>query len=135
MNKILMIGMALCFIIAGCTVKEKTISLEQIKDLFEKHEIPLEDPKELHPKSVFLYTLNGVKPEPFMLDGELISIYIYSSSNGVLKGMQDFERQTAGADVAAHGEYQVANVLIFHGYEGTDERVEAVIKDMESLVK
>ncbi|WP_235548895.1 hypothetical protein [Paenibacillus sp. Soil522] len=57
--------------------KEKTITSTQIKDLFKKHGMPLAEPTELHPDSVFLMTLNGVTPEPFLInDEQLISIYI-----------------------------------------------------------
>jgi len=135
-----MMLLAMCFIITtGCINNEKKITLEQIRDLFEKHEIPLVKPTELNTKSLFLMTLNGVKPEPFIInEDQLISIYVYSSSNGVKKGIKDFEDNTAGADVVAHGRYQVANVLIFYNYESShikDDRIEMVIKDMESLVQ
>lgn len=84
-------------------------------------------------------TLNDVAPVPFMInDNQLISIYVYSSSNGVKKGIKDFEDKTETADVVAHGRYQVANVLIIYDYESSsfkDERVEMVVNDMKSLTQ
>lgn len=132
--------LAMCCIVTGCINNEKTITLLQIKDLFKKHGIPLVKPIELNTDSVFLMTLNEVTPEPFIInDEQIISIYVYSSSTGVKKGIKDFEDNTATADVTAHGRYQVANVLIFYNYEGfhtpKDERVEMVVTDLKSLVK
>lgn len=140
MKKIMITLLAMCFINTGCMNNEKTITSTQIKDLFERQGIPLAEPTRLHPDSVFLMTLNSVTPEPFLInDEQLISIYIYSSSAGVKKGIKNFEDNTATADVVAHGRYQVANVLIFYNYEGShtpkDERVEMVVKDLKSLVQ
>lgn len=140
MKKFMIVLLAICCIVTGCINNKKTITLVQIKDLFEKHGIPLVKAIELNTDSVFLMTLNGIIPEPFIInDEQTISIYVYSSSSGVKKGIKDFEDNTAAADVTAHGRYQVANVLIFYNYEGShtpkDKRVEMVVKDLKSLLK
>lgn len=132
--RMIIVIIACVAVITGCN--EKTISIVQIKDLFEKQGIPLEEPTELNKESVFLMTLNGVAPEPFIInDEQLISIYIYSSGSGVKKGIRDFDDKTATADVAAHEKYQVGNVLIIYDNESfKDVRVEKVIKEIQSLV-
>lgn len=139
MKKMMIMMVVMCFIITGCMNNEKTISLMQIKDLFEKQGIPLTQPTKLNAESVFLMTLNDVAPEPFVInDNQLISIYVYSSSNGVKKGIKDFEDKTAAADVVAHGRYQVANVLIIYDYESSsfkDGRVEMAVNDIKSLTQ
>ncbi|XEC94336.1 hypothetical protein AB6A23_23960 [Paenibacillus tarimensis] len=136
MNKLMIMIMLMGCMISGCMNNEKTITVLQIEDLFEKHGIPLAEPTELNTENVFLKTLNGVKPETFMInDDQLVSIYVYSSSNGVMKGIKDFEDKTATADVSAHSRYKVANVLIFYAAEGSykDNRIELVVKDLKAL--
>lgn len=139
MKKIMIILAAICSIITGCMNNEKTISLAQIKESFEEHGIPLLEPAELNTESVFLMTLNDAAPETYIIndDHQLISIYMYSSNNGVKKAIKDFENKTAAADVVAHGRYQVANVLIIYDYESSfkDDRVEKVIKDIKFLAQ
>ncbi|MBW7454404.1 hypothetical protein ACFOLF_21955 [Paenibacillus sepulcri] len=81
-------------------------------------------------------TLNGVAPELFIINGDqLISVYVYSSSDGVKRGIKDFEDKTATADVVAHGRYQAANVLLIYDYGSSfkDDRVELVVRDMKTL--
>jgi hypothetical protein len=138
MRGIITILVAMCFLMAGCMNEEKTITMAQIKDIFENHDIPLKEPTELNTRSVFLMTLNDVAPEPFIInDGQLISVYLYSSSDGVKKAIKDFEDKTATGDVSAHDRYQIANVMIIHDHEspGTDERVEMAVKELKSLVR
>ncbi|MEV5030670.1 hypothetical protein MRBLPE1_006380 [Paenibacillus sp. LPE1-1-1.1] len=117
----------------GCLNREKLLTLEQIQSLFEKHEIPLSEAIGVHPDHVFIKTLNKVEPQVYMInDDELVSIYIFNSSNGVKKAVKDFEEKTAEAGVVAHEKYQVANLLMI--YDGADARMETVVQEMRSLV-
>ncbi|MDQ8734307.1 hypothetical protein [Paenibacillus sp. LHD-38] len=129
----MVILVAVCFMLTGCLDREKHLTLEQMQGIFEKHEIPLSAAKGVHPDNVFIKTLNKVKPEAFMInEDQLVSIYVYNSSNGVKKAIKDFENKTAAADVTAHKKYQVANILMI--YDGVDARVDEVVQEMRALV-
>ncbi|RJE90943.1 hypothetical protein D3P07_02345 [Paenibacillus sp. 1011MAR3C5] len=140
MKKIIMILLVLCSIMTGCTNNEKVINLVQIKELFEKHGVPLAEQVDLNKNNVFQMILNGVEPESYIVnDKQKISIYVYASSEEVKEGIKDFKNNTATASVISHRRYQVANVLMFYISEGLgypeDERIEMVLKDMNSLVE
>ena len=124
---------AVCFMLTGCMDRGKNLTLKQIQSLFEKHEIPLSEAIGVHPDHVFIKTLNKVEPHVYMInDDQLVSIYIYNSSDGVKKAVKDFEKKTAAADVVAHAKYQVANLLMI--YVGVDARMEAVVQELRTLV-
>jgi uncharacterized lipoprotein NlpE involved in copper resistance len=135
MKKIMITLLSMCFIITGCKNDEEIITSTQIKDLFEKHGVQLSEPTELHPENVFLRTLNDVAPETFTInESQLISIYVYSSSQEAEKGLKDFEDKTAVASVEQHSKFQIANVLLFYVQKGSfkDERFDLVIEDMKN---
>lgn len=133
----MIIILAICFIIAGCMNKEKTITLAQIKDSFENHGVSMSEEPGLHPDSVFSRAYNDVTPRRFVIDeNQIISIYVYTSSKEVRKGIKDFENKTAAADVIPHTIYQIANVLIFYLDESfKDERVDLAVAELLSLTK
>ncbi|MGM0879637.1 MAG: hypothetical protein ACQEXQ_01175 [Bacillota bacterium] len=93
---------------------------------------------DLHPESVFSRAYNDVTPRRFVIDkNQKISIYVYTSSKEVRKGIKDFENKTAAADVVPHTIYQIANVLIFYVADESfkDERVDLVVEELLSLTK
>ncbi|WFA17243.1 hypothetical protein ERY13_08020 [Paenibacillus mucilaginosus] len=112
------------------------INLTEITGIFEKHGIPLSEPKGMHPENVFLRNLNGVAPHTFTInESQLISIYIYSSSQGAVDGAKDFENKTSAAGVVPHSRYLVENILLYYVPDGSqeDERIYLVIEEMRSL--
>ncbi|MDQ6420476.1 hypothetical protein RB620_13615 [Paenibacillus sp. LHD-117] len=137
--RIIVFILILCFITTGCmkgasTNDEILITAEQIKDSFETHDILLSEPKGLSPENVFLRTLHGVKPETYTInENQLISFYVYSSSQETEKGLKEFEDKTATALVVPHTKYQIANVLLFYVHEGSskDERVVEIIEGLK----
>ncbi|MFF2885517.1 hypothetical protein [Paenibacillus sp. NPDC057967] len=138
MKKTMMILFVLCSMMTGCTTNEKVINFVQLKESFEKRGFLLEEQVDINKNSVFQMTLNGVEPESYMInDKEIISIYVYASSEGVKEGIKDFEYKTATASVIPHKKYQVANVLIFYSSRGDpeDERIEMVLEDMKALAE
>lgn len=138
MKKIMITLLAICFIITGCKNDEEIITSTQVKDIFEKNGIHLSEAQELHPENVFLRSLNDVTPETFTInEGQLISIYVYSSNQEAEKGLKDFEDKISTASVVPHSKFQIANVLLFYVPEGSsdDERVDLVIGDMKTLME
>ncbi|MCR2806645.1 hypothetical protein [Paenibacillus soyae] len=136
MKNILFTLLTVVLIAAGCEGQEKRLTLAQVTDMFEASGILLHEAEDLHPDNVFTMTLNGVEPAAYQTEQEqLISIYIFPSSEALEKGIEDFEAKTALADVVSHGRYQVANVLIFTPIDETDhiDRVEQVIAELKSM--
>ena len=132
--KIVMIVLLLMCITSGCTRDEKLITSEQIKESFETYDIPLTKPNGLSPENVFLRTLHGVKPEIYTINkNQLISFYVYSSSQETEKGLTEFEDKTAAALVVPYTKYQIANVLLFYVHEGfpKNERVEEIVEGLK----
>lgn len=127
----------ICFIamVAGCSVggAGKTLTAAQVLDAFSRSGFELSEAKELHPDSVFKKELNGVKPDTYLVGGsQLLSIYVYESGRGPAKGIKDFERQTAAADVTSYDLYFVANILLFYVTDVSD-RDERVVRAVEGL--
>ncbi|RCW46460.1 hypothetical protein [Paenibacillus prosopidis] len=138
MRRMVIIILAICFIITGCMNKGKTITLTQIKDSFEKNGVSMSEVPDLHPESVFSKAYNDVTPRRFVIDeNQKISIYVYTSSKEVRKGIKDFENKTAAADLTPHTIYQIANVLIFYVTDESfkDVRVDLAIEELLSLTK
>ncbi|MDQ8734213.1 hypothetical protein [Paenibacillus sp. LHD-38] len=134
----LVITLAICFIIAGCMNKEKTVTLAQIKDSFELHGVSMLEEPGLHPEIGFSRAYNDVTPRIFVIDeNQKISIYVYTSSKEVRKGIKDFEKKTAVADLSPYTIYPIANVLIFYVADESfkDERVDMVVEELRSLKK
>ncbi|WP_246066962.1 hypothetical protein [Paenibacillus koleovorans] len=124
----------MCFISTGCTTDEILITSDQIKKSFETYGIPLIKPEGLSPEYVFLRTLQDVKPETYTINqNQLISFYVYSSSQETEKGLKEFEDKTATALVVPHTKFQIANVLFYYVHNGfpKDERVEEIIEGLK----
>ncbi|MDQ8738705.1 hypothetical protein [Paenibacillus sp. LHD-38] len=112
--------------------------MAQIKDLFENHGVSMLEEPGLHPESVFSRAYNDVTPRRFVIDeNQKISIYVYTSSEEVRKGIKDFEKKTAAADLSPYTIYQIANVLIFYVADESfkDERVDMVVEELRSLTE
>jgi len=137
-RRVLIMFILMCFIVTGCTKDASTkdnilITSEQIKAAFKTYDIQLSEPKGLSPGNVFLRTLNNVTPETYTInENQLISIYVYSSSQEAEKGLKDFEDMTATASVETHSKYQIANVLLFYVTEDAfkDDRVKEIMEGL-----
>lgn len=138
MRRMVFIILSICTIITGCMNKGKTITLTQIKDSFEKHGVSVSEVSGLHPESVFSKAYNDVIPRRFVIDeNQKISVYVYTSSKEVRKGIKDYKNKTAAADVVPHTIYQIANVLIFYVTDESfkDVRVDLAVEELLSLAK
>ncbi|MFB9326575.1 hypothetical protein ACFFSY_11680 [Paenibacillus aurantiacus] len=128
--------LALCFALTGCDEQPNLITLEQVKDSFDREGIPLIPAPDLAPKSIFRMTLSGVAPEGFAVNGDqLVSVYILNSAKEVEKAVQQFENKTAAASVVDHERYEVGSVLIFYNAEGAfkDKRVTQAVDRLRGL--
>ncbi len=71
-------------------------------------------------------------PEVFNMEGETLSVYIFSSTHDLEKGIQKFEEQTATYDLVEYKVYEMHNVLVF--CVGKDERVQNELSEaLQSL--
>jgi len=134
MRKVVFILLLLCLISTGCTKVEILITSEQIIESFETNGIALSKPHGLRPENIFSINLNGVKPETYIINkNQLISFYVYSSSQQTEKGLNEFLDKTATAQVVPHNKYQIANVLFFYAHNGSpkDERIEDIIEGLK----
>jgi uncharacterized lipoprotein NlpE involved in copper resistance len=138
MSKILITLMAICFITMGCQ-QEKTITLAQIKVLFQNHGIQISEPTDLHSENAFLITINDVTPEIFTIDeSQLICVYLYSSIEESNKGYKDFEEKIPASDEIWYRGYQVANLILFYvPIKGTPqyEQFDLIFEEIQSLAK
>lgn len=138
-----MIVFIISFIVTGCTYgdasekREVTFTLVQIKDIFDKHEIPLTKQTEINPDAVFSRAYNEVMPEQFSYNtNQNISIYIYSSANELNKGQEHFKNSWAAADLASYSSFQVSNVWFVYVTETllADDKIINVVAELKSLL-
>jgi hypothetical protein len=145
MRKIIIIVCMMCLVVTGCAYgggsneqNDATITLEQIKNVFEKHGIPLTEKTDINPDAVFSRAYNDIKPEQFSYNtSQNISIYMYSSSKEAKKGLEDFAESWATADLASYRSHHVANVLFFYGTETMlgEDKVTMAVEELKSLTK
>ncbi|WP_054025574.1 hypothetical protein [Bacillus sp. FJAT-28004] len=145
MRKIIIIVCMMCLVVTGCTYgggsneqNDATITLEQIKNVFKKHGIPLTEKTDINPDAVFSRAYNDIKPEQFSYNtSQNISIYMYSSSKEAKKGLEDFAGSWAAADLEPYRSHHVANVLFFYGTETTlgEDKVTMAVEVLKSLTK
>lgn len=103
-------------IITGCK-GEKQLTLAEIRSEFEERHIQLTSSKASISSSVFARPYNGAKPSLYTIHGEQdpsVSIYVYPSADAAAAGFKEFEDKTATADLIAHKEYLIANVMLFY---------------------
>lgn len=131
----MIIAIVTCFVATGCTNAENNITSAQVKEVFSKHGILLVEETESNPNAVFSRAYNGVLPERFIFNGQLISLYVYRSSREAEKGIKDFEKKTATAGVVAHNRYHIANIVLYDviDVEYPDKRVETAVQELKSL--
>ncbi|SDX62388.1 hypothetical protein [Paenibacillus sp. CF384] len=115
MNKIIVALLLLLVCLTGCKNEESSpISLADVKEVFGHYGIFLVPTKDGSPQAVFSRTYNGVTPSRFVVDTkQSISIYVYPSEAEAVKGIKDFEEQTATADVVPHTRYPINNVVLY----------------------
>jgi len=145
MRKIIMIVCMICLLVTGCAYgggsnkqNDVTITLEQIKNIFEKHGIPLTEKTDVNPKAVFSRAYNDIKPLQFNYKkSQYISIYMYSSSKEAKKGLKDFADSWAAADLEPYRSHHVANVLLFYGAETTfgEDEMAMAVEELKTLAK
>ncbi|SFT14595.1 hypothetical protein [Paenibacillus sp. BC26] len=122
--------------LTGCKNEETSISLADVTEIFGQSGIALIPMQDANPAAVFSKTYNGITPSRFEVDKKQdISIYVYPSAGEAVKGIKEFEDQTAAADVIAHARYQINNIVL---YDITDlkpnrDRVAKVIRDLRGF--
>lgn len=133
MNKLILFLLSLLLLLTSCQPADPNlISVDDILSSFENQQIPVKANKEARKDSIFGMKLNGVKPAQYELDGKMLVIYIYNSSENREEGLLDFYDKTATIDTVSYNVYEVENVLIFYVYEhdmGLEVKYDDAIKD------
>lgn len=125
--KNLLIFVGLLAILGACTTQEKNpikdpISIEEVLEVLNEQGFILEKNENSSTESVFTQELNGVTPEVYSIEENILSIYIFPSSSERAKGMVDFEEKTATMEVIDHQSYGINNILVF--YVSGDEKLQ-----------
>jgi hypothetical protein len=98
------------------------IILEDVENVITEQGFELDKNTDLPSENVFIQELNGITPEVYNLEGNTLSVYVFSSASDRGKGIQRFEEITATADVVEHKAYGINNILVF--YVSDNERIQ-----------
>jgi hypothetical protein len=117
LNKVVLIILSIVFLLTACQSKDsKAITLEDVLTSFEEQQLSLKESK-VSVNNIFGMKLNGVRPSSYELDGKTLLVYTYDSNNEREKGLEDFRKKTATANVVSYKVAEVVNVLLFYVYE------------------
>ncbi|WP_226682928.1 hypothetical protein [Sutcliffiella horikoshii] len=119
MFKKLLIFAGLLAILGGCTKQEQDpikdpISLDEVFEVLTEQGFTLEENENSSTESVFTLELNGVTPEVYSLEQNMLSIYIFPSSTERANGIVDFDEKTATMELIEHQSYGINNFLVFY---------------------
>ncbi|BCB05132.1 hypothetical protein KH172YL63_32650 [Bacillus sp. KH172YL63] len=109
------------FFLSACSSEEvkdtpdsDEITVEQVTDALTEDGLHIEETSDVEEDNVFIQDLNGVTPELYELDGDLVSVYVFSSASDREEGMKQFEEMTANHDLVNYRAYSKQNVLVFY---------------------
>lgn len=102
--------------------KTNNITLDDVETVITEHGFQLEKEMDLPSENVFIQELNGISPEVYKLEGNTLSVYVFSSASDRAKGIQRFEEITATAELVEHKAYGINNILVF--YVSDDEKIQ-----------
>ncbi|NMH73604.1 hypothetical protein HF078_10995 [Bacillus sp. RO2] len=125
MFKKLFIFVGLLAILAACSAQktvEDPISEGEVVEVLTEQGFILEKSKKYPTNNVFTQVLKGVTPDVYLLDGNLISIYVFSTSKERAEAVVEFEEKTATMELIDHQIYGLNNVLVF--YVSAEERLQ-----------
>lgn len=130
MSRFAFILLPIVLILSACQeINANEITLNEIHSSFEKQRLLLIESKG-NDDHVFGMKLYGVKPSSLELEGKLLIIYIFNSTEEREKGLEDFRIKTASVNVVSYKTYEVKNVLLFYVYElNLNEEVDEKIKE------
>ncbi|EDL66532.1 hypothetical protein [Bacillus sp. SG-1] len=106
----------------GTPSEKKGITLEDVETKIAEQGFELDKNTDLPSENVFIQELNGITPEVYNLEGNTLSVYVFSSASDRGKGIQRFEEITATADVVEHKAYGINNILVF--YVSDNDRIQ-----------
>ncbi|MEA3318620.1 MAG: hypothetical protein U9Q88_01240 [Bacillota bacterium] len=132
MFKKLLIFVGLLAILGACTIQKENpvkdpISLEEVLDVLNEQGFIIEEDKNSPTESVFAQELNGVTPEVYSIEENMLSIYIFASPTERAQGIVDFEEKTATMELIEHHSYGINNILVF--YVSEDEKLQKDLFD------
>lgn len=90
------------------------ITLKDVETVIAEQGFEVDKNIDLPSENVFIQELNGITPEVYNLEGNTLSVYVFSSASDRGKGIQRFEDITATADVVEHKAYGINNILVFY---------------------
>jgi hypothetical protein len=112
---------------------EKSFPLYMVVSTLEKKKI---DFKEINnnDKNLFQKELVSIQPKVFKLEKGTLSIYVFPTSEELVKGKEAFEQGTATVSLEPYEEFTINNVLIFY-VEGSAEISEVIQNTVQRLVE
>lgn len=121
-------------ILSACNqqdAKEELITLKEVENAITEQGLLL-DEANLPTENAFIQELNSVSPKAYFIDGDTLSIYVFSSIAEREKGISEFEEKNATAELVAHTTYIKKNILVFyeHGDEDTNSKLNIAIKKL-----
>ena len=118
MKKLAFTFILLVFLLTSCQANDpNAITLEEVLSSFEEQQLSLKKSKVNKKDHIFGMKLNGIRPSAYELDGKMLLVYIYNSSDEREKGLEDWREKTASMDTVSFKIYEVNNVLLFYVYE------------------
>jgi len=137
-RKIIVFSVLMISLLGACSQqdaepsKEPVITLNDVETAITEQGLELED-TDLPSESAFNIELNGVQPKAYVLDGQILSIYVFSSEGAREKGMEDFVEKTATMELVNHETYTNKNILVFYveGSEETKSKLNTAINELE----
>ncbi|NLP52479.1 hypothetical protein HC179_17430 [Bacillus sp. RO1] len=98
------------------------MSVEEVVEVLTEQGFILEKNEDLSIKSVFAQELNGVTPEVYLLEGNMLSLYVFPTSKERAEGIVEFGEKTATMNLIDHQIYGINNILVF--YVSADEKLQ-----------
>ena len=101
-------------ILSACNqqdAKEELITLKEVENAITEQGLLLEEAN-LPTENAFIQELNSVLPKAYFIDGDTISIYVFSSIAEREKGISEFEEKNATAELVEHTTYMNKNILV-----------------------
>ncbi|WP_205825376.1 hypothetical protein [Bacillus sp. RO1] len=117
--------LALLALLASCSAQNSMVdpmSVEEVVEVLTEQGFILEKNEDLSIKSVFAQELNGVTPEVYLLEGNMLSLYVFPTSKERAEGIVEFGEKTATMNLIDHQIYGINNILVF--YVSADEKLQ-----------
>lgn len=114
MNKITIILVLIVLFLTACRKTDSdSVSLEEVLSSINEQQLTLKE-IEVSDNNIFGMKLNGVRPDIYDLNGKMLFIYIFNSTQGRKKGFKDFTKKTETFNLVSYNYYEFKNVLVFY---------------------